>query len=154
MGIQNGTRNFRTSENFRRPVADPPKTQNTTGNWAFFTQFRPISEYIQEISSRWKFKNALKIREFPEFLEFAEIFPTPAKIGEPWVAEIRLHIVYFWLKSHAFLTMRLRIYIRWEFKMALKICGPPATFGALSKVIRKLRIRLEIGHFLTNIDPF
>ena len=43
--------------------------------------------------------------------------------------------------------MRLRIFSRWKFKMPPAICGSPATFGAMSQIIRKLRMRLKIGHF-------
>ena len=76
--IQNGARHFRTSGNFRRHVADHPKTQNTTGNWAFFTQFPPISEYIQANIEPLGIQKELRIREFPEFPAIFDLAQTGA----------------------------------------------------------------------------
>ena len=59
----------------------PPKTQNTTGIWPFFTQFRPICEHIQANIEPMEIHKALKIRDFTEFPGFAAIFSTFAQIG-------------------------------------------------------------------------
>ena len=81
----------------------------------------------------WEFEKSPKIREFsepPAFSGLSANFRLLRTSAHSWISAIRLQIGYFGSISRHFPTVRLRIASRWEFKMALAICGPPATFGA------------------------
>ena len=151
IGIQNSARKFRATGNFRGPFADlPQKNQNTTGNWTFLPNFDPFLSTSGRILSRWEFEIAENSR-IPEFPELASIFSTPAQIGALLGSR---NTTRSWLFLAQFPATYRIIFSRWEFKIALGIFGPPETSGSLSQIIQKLRMRLKIGHFLPNFDPF
>ena len=159
MEVQNGARNFRTTGNFRGHFADQQKTQNAAGNWPFSPNFDPFWSTSRQILGRWKFKRTENSRIPRIPINFAESFANRRSPGYPkydWELAISRsiprHFDHFPYNLHPV-----------EIKIALELRRAPETFGSLSNIYQKPKIRLEIGHFYpipthfaylqANIDP-